>query len=167
MSGNLYVSPPSSDGGLPESPSVKPELNESLMNKKKYRRKVFPNGTFEYNNRNTLISRHWGNTPFFTNAKPTAMLERGWVRSSDFLGPGQKGLYTEKDGEEIEGRNREARGLHTAIGGRDACALRKSPVEHLRKIGVGVGLHRIGCGEKLGHHHHLGQRQRPHHLRQR
>jgi hypothetical protein len=99
---NFYVSPPSSNGGLPESPSVKPELNERLIERKTYRGKIFPNGIFKKNNRNTLNSKQWGNTPFFANAKPVAMLERGWKRSSDFLRPGQKGLYTEKDGDELE-----------------------------------------------------------------
>jgi hypothetical protein len=104
MSNNLYISPPSSEGGLPDQvpTSVKPTLNEKSMNKKVYRRSVFPHGTFRKNNRNTLESKEWGNTPFFTNAKPTSMLERGWIRSRNSLKPGQKGLYTVKDGPEVE-----------------------------------------------------------------
>ena len=104
MSDNFYVSPPSSEGGLPDPvpQNVKPILNKTLMKKRVYRKKIFPNGTFEKNNRNALPSRQLGNTPFFTNAKPASMLERGWIRSMDSLRVGQKGLYTIKDGPEIE-----------------------------------------------------------------
>jgi hypothetical protein len=104
MSGNLYISPPGSEGGLPDPvpQNVKPTLNKTLMKKRVYRRPVFLHGTFRKNNRNTLESREWGNTPFFTNAKPTSMLERGWIRSRSSLKYGQKGLYTVKDGPEVE-----------------------------------------------------------------
>ena len=105
MSSNLYISPATSFAGSENlSPvNLKPTLNETLMNKRSSIRKKFPNGTFSRrNNRNTLNSRQWGNTPFFTNAKPASMLERGWVRSVHRLKLGLKGLYTEKDGPEIE-----------------------------------------------------------------
>ena len=105
MSGNLYVSPPSSSPGsenvLPVN--LKPTMNEKLMNTKSNRRRGFPNGIFSRrNNRNTMNSRQWGNTPFFTNAKPTSMLEKGWVRSRDKLKVGEKGLLTYNDGPQFD-----------------------------------------------------------------
>ena len=104
MPGDFYVSPQTSSAGSENlSPvNMKPTINEKLMNKRSNMRKKFPNGTFSRrNNRNTLNSRQWGNTPFFTNAKPASMLERGWVRSSDNLLLGQTGLLTLKDGPEF------------------------------------------------------------------
>jgi hypothetical protein len=83
----------------------KPTLNENLMNQRVRRRYIFPHGTFtRRNNRNTLESRVWGNSPFFTNAKSSSMLERGWVRSTDKLETDQRGLLTQKDGPEVEVR---------------------------------------------------------------
>jgi hypothetical protein len=104
MPGNFYVSPPGSEGGLPDPvpQNVKPTLNETLMNSKGAKRLIFPAGTFRPNMRTKVKSRRWGNTPFFTNAKPASMLEKGWIRSRSSLRPGQKGLYTVKDGPEIE-----------------------------------------------------------------
>jgi hypothetical protein len=104
MSGNFYVSPESSSAGSEHlSPvNLKPILNEKLLNIASNRR-GFPNGIFsKRNNRNTLNSKQWGNTPFFTNAKPTSMLERGLLRSRGKLKSGQKGLLTQKDGPEFK-----------------------------------------------------------------
>ena len=106
----LYVSPPSSSAGSNNLPPVnlgevnlRPTLNESLMNTRLKRRLRVPNGVFSRkNNRNTLESRQWGNTPFFTNAKPTSMLEKGWVRSREKLKAGEKGLLTYNDGPQFD-----------------------------------------------------------------
>jgi hypothetical protein len=104
MSGIFYISPDSSSAGSENASPVnlKPTINKKLMRLTSTRRRGFPNGTFsKRNNRNTLNSRQWGNTPFFTNAKPASMLERGWVRSRDNLHLGHKGLLTLKDGPEF------------------------------------------------------------------
>jgi hypothetical protein len=100
MPGNLYVSPETSSAGSENIPvNLKPEINLRLVeqNGRRGRRVVF-NG----NSRTPISSKGWGNAPFFTNAKPARMLERGWVRAIDKLTPGEKGLYTEKDGPESE-----------------------------------------------------------------
>jgi hypothetical protein len=104
---NYYVSPPSSNGGLPESPSLKPTLNEESLDKVLKREpefvkvlKTYP--AFVPIKKSPLVSRIWGRPPFFRNAKPAAMLERGWIQPREYLVSGQKGLYTEKDGDEVE-----------------------------------------------------------------
>ena len=105
MSGNFYISPVSSSAGSENASPVnlKPTLNKKLMRLTSSRRKGFPNGTFsKRNNRNTLNSRQWGNTPFFTNAKAASMLEKGWVRSRDNLHIGHKGLLTQSGGPEYQ-----------------------------------------------------------------
>jgi hypothetical protein len=105
MSNSFYVSPPSSSPGNESASPVnaKPRLNETLLNRRSNRRPRVANGVFtRRNNRNTLESKQWGNTPFFTNAKTASMLERGWVRSRGELRVGQKGLYTVNDGPEAE-----------------------------------------------------------------
>jgi len=105
MSNNLYISPatslPGSENAL--AVNVKPTLNEKLINTKSNRKKGFPNGIFsKKNRRNLLVSREWGKPPFFTNAKPTSMLERGWIKSRGYIQPNKIGLYTLKDGPEFE-----------------------------------------------------------------
>uniref|UniRef100_A0A6C0DJP4 Uncharacterized protein n=1 Tax=viral metagenome TaxID=1070528 RepID=A0A6C0DJP4_9ZZZZ len=84
--------------------NAKPEINLSIVNTNGKRVSRFPPGTFtgRKNTNKTLESRHWGNTPFFTNAKATSMLERGWVRSRGQLKPSQRGLFVDKDGSEEE-----------------------------------------------------------------
>jgi hypothetical protein len=107
---SLYVSEPGgsepngSDGE--NSPSARPEINLNVLNQKFYRTRKLPIFR-QFNNmgsRNTVNSKQHGNAPFFTNAKPAWMLERGWVRSRDHLQVGQRGLFTEKDGPEILAR---------------------------------------------------------------
>ena len=105
MSGNLYISPATSFAGSENlSPvNLKPTLNKNLLKRRSGKSYVAPNGTFsKRNNRNTLESRQWGNTPFFTNAKPASMLEKGWIRSRDNLYLGNKGLLTQMGGPEYE-----------------------------------------------------------------
>jgi hypothetical protein len=83
--------------------NAKPEINLSLVNTNGKRVPKFPAGTFsQRNHTTTLESKYWGNTPFFTNAKPASMLERGWVREMGQLKISQKGLFVDKDGSEEE-----------------------------------------------------------------
>ena len=67
-------------------------------------RLAVPPGTFTNNTRRRpLTSKQFGNAPFFMNAKPASMLERGWIRANPGpILPGTKGLYTIKDGTEFE-----------------------------------------------------------------
>ena len=97
---SLYFSPNSSSKGT-NSPghNVKPEINLRLVEQNGRRG---PAVIFNRNSRTPISSKAWGNTPFFTNAKPKRMLERGWVRTANKLTPGEKGLYTAKDGPESE-----------------------------------------------------------------
>lgn len=105
MSNTLYISPEVSSAGsenvLPVN--LKPTLNKNLINMKSNRQEGFPNGTFsKRNTRTTLNSRTWGKPPFFTNAKPASMLERGWIKSRGYIRSNKPGLYTVKDGPEFE-----------------------------------------------------------------
>jgi hypothetical protein len=97
---SLYVSPNSSSKGA-NSPgrNLKPEINLRLVEQNGRRGPAVIFGEVPWKTQN---SKQWGNTPFFANAKPTRMLERGWVRATDKLSPGEKGLYTAKDGPESE-----------------------------------------------------------------
>lgn len=106
---SLYISPNASKEGnespLPPPPPVnlRPELNEKLLNRRVKRELPFPPGTFSNNShRSPLMSRRWGRPPFFTNAKPASMLERGLKRNKEALVPGQKGILTTNDGPEEE-----------------------------------------------------------------
>lgn len=85
---------------LPKPTINIPENNDSYSRP----RLAVPPGTFTNNpKRRPLTSRQFGNAPFFINAKPASMLERGWIRAdSDPILPGTKGLYTIKDGPEFE-----------------------------------------------------------------
>jgi len=85
-------------------PNAKPKLNENLMNKTLHRRKGFPLGIFRKNNRNTVESKYWGETPFFENAKAASMLEKGWKMSEGIIKPGENGLYIEDDGPTFEAK---------------------------------------------------------------
>ena len=82
--------------------NARPEINLSLVNTNGKRVSRFPPGTFSGRNGTTLESRQWGNTPFFTNAKPASMLERGWVRVRGQIKISQQGLFVDKDGSEEE-----------------------------------------------------------------
>ena len=106
---SLNLSPTSSEnGGTPIN--ARPEINLNLIKSTRKKGFVPPKGIFSNKeNRSTLESRYWGNAPFFTNAKPAAMLERGWMRSLSLL-KGQRGLLTIKDGPEVEVKVLE--GLH-------------------------------------------------------
>jgi hypothetical protein len=79
--------------------NAKPEINLRLVEQNGRR---LPAVIFNQNSRRPVSSKQWGDTPFFTNAKPASMLERGWVRAIDKLTPGEKGLYAAKDGLESE-----------------------------------------------------------------
>jgi len=108
---NLYISPPSRlNDNLENSPKSinnyspkfnnlknRPTLNEKLLNKRMYRPRLL-----QSNQGNSLTSKHYGDPPFFTNAKPAAMLERGLVRNTDELYPNDTGLYIISDGPELE-----------------------------------------------------------------
>jgi len=104
---NLYISPTSSENGTPVTPSS-PILPKPTINLGKIRNGNWnpplsvPQGTFTNDpSRLTLESKHYGDPPFFTNAKKASMLERGWVRAN-MIYPGQTGLYTMDDGPEAE-----------------------------------------------------------------
>lgn len=85
-----------------ENTTAKPTLNESMLNRT-VRRNMTLAPDFFFTSRTPLKSKTIGNPPFFTNAKPAEMLERGWIRSEEReLPKGTKGLYVEKDGHEIE-----------------------------------------------------------------
>ena len=95
----LTSRPPAS---APEN--LRPEINLNLVESGE-KREPFRHPAIIGNRRKrpTLESRVWGNAPFFSNAKPTSMKERGWRRSEmDTLQPGKKGLLVENDGPEIE-----------------------------------------------------------------
>jgi len=82
--------------------NLRPEIN---LNALQHRRpaKAMPNGVFTEYYDNTLESKMWGNAPFFPNAKPTSMRERGLRRAeSEYLEPGRKGVLIDNDGPEIE-----------------------------------------------------------------
>ena len=65
------------------SENVRPEINLSLLNRSRNIGFVPPEGAFSKKDpRNTLESSHWGKAPFFPNAKPASMLERGWILST-------------------------------------------------------------------------------------
>jgi hypothetical protein len=107
---SLNLSQTSSENRETPIVSVRPKINLELIKKTRKNGFVPPEGVFNnYENRSTLESRRWGNAPFFTNAKPAAMLERGWMRSLSLL-KGQRGLLTIKDGPELEVKVIE--GLH-------------------------------------------------------
>lgn len=67
-------------------------------------RLAVPPGTFTNNpRRRRLNSKIFGNAPFFSNALPASMLEKGWIRAEpDMIYPGTKGLYTINDGPSFE-----------------------------------------------------------------
>lgn len=94
----LFVSPLSSNGGL--TPEGKPELNERLIKLRRPVGFVPPAGMFKKVNRQTVESRYRGHPPFFVNAKPAAMLEKGWIRSIE-IRHGMQGLVTVDDGPSI------------------------------------------------------------------
>jgi len=99
---SLYVSPDSSENGGTPNINARPKINLELIKRTRKNGFVPPEGVFNnYEKRTTLESRRWGNAPFFTNAKPAAMLERGWIRSRE-IKRGARGLLTIKDGPELE-----------------------------------------------------------------
>lgn len=85
-------------------PTLRPTLKLNTIGVKNRRPLPgFPRGTFTNKaNRPALNSKQWGNTPFFTNAKPASMLEEGWLRSALPLYIGEEGLYMAKGGPKIE-----------------------------------------------------------------
>lgn len=103
---SLYISPATSLAGSENLSAVnlKPTLNEKYMNNKLNQKVIFPNGIFRTrNNRGSAQpSRYLGETPFFRNAKPTSMLEKGWIKTKKNLPQNVSGLYTVKDGPEIQ-----------------------------------------------------------------
>jgi len=90
----------------PIAQNARPQLNERLLTMSKRYPSRIPAGTFSHvPTRKPLHSKIWGNAPFFKNAKPASMLERGYVRSMGRkLVEGEHGLFTEKDGIEREVR---------------------------------------------------------------
>jgi len=96
----LFLTPETSQGGLTPQVNARPQLNESLMEQERAVGFVPPQGLFTNKYRTTLVSRIEGELPFFANAKPASMLERGWVRPMMVL-IGDKGLLTIRDGPEI------------------------------------------------------------------
>jgi len=99
---------PGSQASAPPTFNAKPTLNEGLMEQNGYRPRFNPRipgyyGRYGYNPYNPISSKQWGNAPFFPNARPASMLERGWVRCENFnlLIPGQKGLLKLDDGPEM------------------------------------------------------------------
>jgi hypothetical protein len=99
---SLYVSPPSSENGGTPKINARPEINLKLIQGTRKKRFIPPEGVFsQKEHRPTLESRYWGNAPFFTNAKPAAMLERGYIQSLTLI-RGQRGLLTIKDGPEMQ-----------------------------------------------------------------
>lgn len=87
-----------------EPENLRPELNLNVVEHGQRReRPKFPAIIGNLRKRPTLESKVWGDAPFFPNAKPASMKERGWRRSEmDTIQPGKKGLLVEKDGPEIE-----------------------------------------------------------------
>ena len=83
-------------------PTLRPRINLNTISPRN--RRPLPDFPVNFTNtdRSPLNSKHWGNTPFFTNAKAASMLEKGWLRSMLPLQIGEKGLYTMKDGPNIE-----------------------------------------------------------------
>jgi hypothetical protein len=99
------------------SPTEKPTLNETLLNKRNLtRRGVNLDLPREEYDRDTVNSKRWGKAPFFSNAKPASMLEQGWKRNTRALKVGDKGLYTINDGPQVEV---EVEKVITNEGGRD------------------------------------------------
>jgi hypothetical protein len=99
---SLYVSPDSSENEGTPNVNARPKINLELIKRTRKNGFVPPEGIFsKKENRSTLESRYWGNAPFFTNAKPAAMLERGYIRSLTLI-RGQRGLLTIKDGPEMQ-----------------------------------------------------------------
>lgn len=106
----------SSEGGSPivgavpaPAPVVqnaRPQLNEGLLHMSIRHPSRIPAGTFSRApTRRPLVSRVWGSVPFFKNAKPASMLERGYIKSKIiYLVQGEVGLLTEKDGIETNVR---------------------------------------------------------------
>lgn len=80
--------------------NARPILNERFLNMSIRYPSRIPPGTFSRApTRRPLVSRVWGNVPFFKNAKPASMLERGYIKSKTLnLVDGEVGLFTEKDG---------------------------------------------------------------------
>jgi len=108
-----FISEVSSEGGTPLV-NARPQLNEELIGQRRAQGFVPPPGIFtSKGSRNTLESRQWGDPPFFINAKPASMLERGWLRAMNLL-EGERGLLTLKDGPEI--LVKIVKGLHGAPG---------------------------------------------------
>lgn len=108
----LFVSPLSSNGGL--TPEGKPELNENLMGLQRPVGFVHPAGMFTKVNRQTVESRYRGHPPFFTNAKPISMLEKGWIRSIE-IRHGMQGLVTVDDGPSINVTVKSAHPIGTRV----------------------------------------------------
>jgi hypothetical protein len=101
MSLNVSSSGSSSENASGADHNAKPTINLNLLKKRRNTGFNLPEGIHaDEENRNTLESRYWGNAPFFINAKPAAMLERGWIRSNK-LKKGTEGLLTIKDGPEL------------------------------------------------------------------
>ena len=97
---SLFYTPVSSNGGLTPRPNAKPQLNERLMGLQRSVGFIPPDGMLQGTMRRTVDSRQWGDPPFFINAKPTRMLERGWKRLIE-IREGMKGLVTIDDGPSI------------------------------------------------------------------
>lgn len=82
--------------------NLRPEINLNALHYKRPN-KAMPRGVFTGYYDNTLESRLWGNAPFFPNAKPASMKERGLRRAeSEYLEPGRKGVLIDNDGPETE-----------------------------------------------------------------
>jgi uncharacterized membrane protein YgcG len=124
---SLYVSPNSSfEGGTPIAAAVpvaaavaapvpaaapvplvgnaRPQLNERLLNLTQRYPSRIPAGTFtDYHRAPVMSRRFFADPPFFPNAKPASMLERGLRRSDDSrLYAGDQGLLIEDDGPSTE-----------------------------------------------------------------
>ncbi len=99
---SLYVSPEGSENGVTPKITARPKINLNIVQERRRQGFIPPKGVFEnIEKRPTLESRYWGNAPFFSNAKPAAMLERGYIRSLTLI-KGQRGLLTIKDGPEMQ-----------------------------------------------------------------
>jgi len=82
--------------------NLRPEINLNALQHRRPKQ-AMPNGVFTEYNDNTLESKLWGNAPFFPNAKPASMKERGLrISESEYLEPGKKGVLIDNDGPELE-----------------------------------------------------------------
>jgi hypothetical protein len=86
--------------------NLKPTVNVSRTSSKYIRPFPMNNNIFKglkLPHRKTESSKEWGDPPFFTNAKPARMAERGLERVEEQdIRPGTKGVYIVNDGNETE-----------------------------------------------------------------